>query len=78
MEEKLQQIINNIEASKFEETIRLESINDDSSILQTKLNVPIKLDPSKHYKVGLRYLSFYNNITNINNTNNVFQCTTFK
>ena len=74
MEEKLQQIINNIEASKFEETIRLESINDDSSILKTKLNVPIKLDPSRHYKVGLRYLSLYNNITNINSTNNNFHC----
>ena len=73
MEEKLQQVIDNIESSKFEETIRLESINENSSILKTKLKVPIQLNPNRHYKAGLRYFTVYNNIVNIDNTNNVFR-----
>ena len=73
MEEKLQQLIDNLESSKFEETIRLESINENSSILRTKLKVPIQLNPDRHYKAGLRYFTVYNNIVNIDNTNNVFR-----
>ena len=42
MEEKLQ-LIDSIESSKFEETIILELIYENSSILRTKLKVPIKL-----------------------------------
>ena len=73
MEEKVQQLIDSIEASKFEETIRLESINENSSILKTKLKKPIKLNPDRHYKAGLRYFTVYNNIVNIDNTNNIFR-----
>ena len=73
MEEKLQQLIDTIESSKFEETIRLESINENSSILKTKLKVPIKLNPNRHYKAGLRYFTVIYNIVNIDNTNNVFR-----
>ena len=73
MEEKLQQVIDNIESSKFEETIRLESINENSSILKTKLKAPIQLNPNRHYKAGLRYFTVYNNIVNVESTNNVFR-----
>ena len=72
MKQKLQQLIDSIESSQFEETIRLELIYENSSILETKLRVPIKLDPNRHYKVALRYFTVYNNIDNIDNTNNVF------
>ena len=60
MESLIEKMIDNIESSKFMETIRLESIDNNSSILETTLNPPIKLDPTKHYKVGLRYFSMYN------------------
>ena len=40
MEEKLQ-LIGSMESSNFEETIRLESTNENSLILKTKLRVPI-------------------------------------
>ena len=73
MESLIEKMIDNIESSKFMETIRLESIDNNSSILETTLNPPIKLDPTKHYKVGLRFFTMYNFITNINNTNNVFR-----
>ena len=62
-----------MESSKFEETVRLESINENSSILKTKQRVPIQLDPIRHYKAALRYFTVYNNIVNIVNTNNVFR-----
>jgi len=52
MEALIERMLDNIESSKFMETIRLESIDNNSSILETTLNPPIKLDPTKHYKVG--------------------------
>ena len=73
MEEKLQQLIDGLEASKFELTIRLESISENSSILKTKLKVPIKLNPDRHYKAGLRYFTVYNHIVNIDGSNNIFR-----
>ena len=73
MEEKIQELIDSIESSKYEETIRLESIDANSSILRTKLKVPIKLNPNRHYRAGLRYFTVYNNLVNINETNNVFR-----
>ena len=54
-------------------TVRLESITESSSILRTKLKVPIKLNPDRHYKAGLRYFTVYNHVINIDNTNNVFR-----
>ena len=73
MDEKLQQLIDCLESSKFEVTIRLESISENSSILKSKLKVPIKLNPDRRYKAGLRYFTVYNHVINIDNINNVFR-----
>ena len=73
MEEKLQQFIDNFESSKFEIMIRLESITESSSILRTKLKLPIKLNLDRHYKASLRYFTVYNHVINIDSTNNVFR-----
>ena len=48
-------------------------MHESSSILKTKLKVPIKLNPPKNCKVDLRYFTVYNNIVNIDNINNVFR-----
>ena len=73
MEEKLQQLIDGLESSKFEITIRLESTNGDSSVMRSKLKVPINLNPDRHYKAGLRYFTVYNHVANIDKTTNVFR-----
>ena len=73
MDEKLQQLIDGLESSKFEITIRLESITESSSVMRSKLKVPIKLNPDRHYKAGLRYFTVYNHVANIDETNNVFR-----
>ena len=70
---KLENLINTLNAKKFSQTFRLESISTDSSILSLRLRSPIQLDKNLDYKVGLRYLSFYNQIVNIDNTNNIFK-----
>ena len=72
MEEKLQQLIDCFEASKFNATIRLESISENLSIMRTKLKILIKLNSDRHFKAGLRYFSVYNRIVNTDNSNNVF------
>ena len=41
---KLEDLINTLNAKKFTQTFRLESISTDSSILRLKLKSPIKLD----------------------------------
>ena len=73
MEEKLQKLVDSINADKFQETFRLESITKDSHILRTKLNTAINLNPERHYRAGLRYFSVYNFIVNITDKNNVFR-----
>ena len=55
------------------DSIRFDSINENSSILKTKLRVPIKLEPNTHYKAALRYFTVDKNIVNIDNTNNVLR-----
>ena len=75
LEHNLEKLINNLETNKFSQTFRLESINKNSSILELRLNPPINLNPELHYKVGLRYLSFYNQIVTIDETNNIFRYT---
>ena len=70
---KLEDLINTLNAKKFSQTFRLESISTDSSKLRLKLRSPIQLDKNLDYKVGLRYLSFYNQIVNIDDTNNIFR-----
>ena len=75
MQEKSQQLIDSRESSKFEETISLELIHENSPILTTKLKVSTKFNPDKHYKMGLTYFTVCNKIVNNvnnNNTNNVF------
>ena len=73
MEDKLEKIIDSINADKYQETFRLESITKDSHILKTLLKVPINLNPERHYRAGLRYFSVYNFIVNITDKNNVFR-----
>ena len=62
MESLIEKMIDNIESSKFMETIRLESIDNNSSILETTLNPPIKLDPTKHYLFIYLFIYLTNNI----------------
>ena len=73
MEQKLQELIDSLNASKFEETFRLESIDPDSHILKTTLENPIQLNPKRHYNAGLWYFTVFNYIINIDSTNNIFK-----
>ena len=41
-------------------------------ILDKSLEMPIKLDPSKNYKVAIKYFACYNLINNITSKNNEF------
>jgi hypothetical protein len=61
--EQLQNSLNN----KFEDTIQIVST---SSNIRQKLLTPLKLDPSKNYKIGVKYFATYNNIGNITSDNN--------
>jgi hypothetical protein len=70
---RFEEIISRYMAGKLGMTFRLESLDKDSSILSANLNPPYKLDPNKNYKVGLRYMAFFNQIVNLDTTNNVFR-----
>ena len=61
--EQLQNSLND----KFEDTIQIISTSSD---IRQKFQVPLKLDPSKTYKVGVKYFATYNNIGNISSDNN--------
>jgi hypothetical protein len=61
--EQLQNSLND----KFEDTIQIVSASAD---IRQKLQTPLKLDPKKTYKVGVKYFATYNNIGNITNDNN--------
>jgi hypothetical protein len=61
--EQLQNSLNN----KYEDTIQIVSTSSD---IRQKLQTPLKLDPSKTYKVGVKYFATYNNIGNISSDNN--------
>jgi len=61
--EQLQNSLNN----KFEDTIQI--VSTTSNIIQ-KLITPLELDPSKNYKIGVKYFATYNNIGNITSVNN--------
>ena len=62
--EKLESSLNN----KYESTIHIVSETTD---IRQKLETPIKLDPSKNYKVAMiKYFACYNLIDNITSENN--------
>ena len=63
--EKLESSLNN----KYENTIHIVSETTD---IRQKLETPIKLDPSKNYKVAIKYFACYNLIDNITSENNEF------
>ena len=63
--EKLESSLNN----KYENTIHIVSETTD---IRQKLETPIKLDPSKNYKVAIKYFACYNLIDNITSKNNEF------
>ena len=61
--EQLQNSLNN----KFEDTMQIVSSSSD---IRQKLITPLKLDPNKNYKIGVKYFATFNNIRNITNENN--------
>ena len=63
--EKLESSLNN----KYENTIYIVSETTD---IRQKLETPIKLDPSKNYKIAIKYFTYYNLIDNITCENNEF------
>ena len=56
--------------NKQENTIYIVSETTD---IRQKLEMPIKLDPSKNYKEAIKYFACYNLIDNITSKNNEFQ-----
>ena len=69
--EKLESSLNN----KYENTIHIVSETTDiRQKLETPIK-PIKLDPSKNYKVAIKYFACYNIIDNITSENNEFHYT---
>ena len=53
--------------NKYENTTHIVSETTD---IRQKLEMPIKLDSSKNYKVAIKYFICYNIIDNITNENN--------
>ena len=63
--EKLESSLNN----KYENIIYIALETND---IRQKLEMPIKLDPSKNYKVVIKYFACYNLIDNITSESNEF------
>ena len=72
MEERIGDLID-VLSNKYEQTFQLESIDKNSSIMETTLINPIKLDSKRTYKAGMLFFTTYNFIVNINETNNIFR-----
>ena len=72
MEERIGDLID-ILSNKYEQTFQLESIDKNSSIMETTLINPIKLDSKRTYKASMLFFTTYNFIVNINETNNIFR-----
>ena len=66
--EKLESSLNN----KYENTIHKIHIVSETTDIRQKLEMPIKLDPLKNYKVAIKYFACYNLIDNITSENNEF------